>query len=303
MADEIKITVLVDNYIDIFLPSTPVVRYPTPGKESRLWGEQGLSLWIEVRKGGESLRFLYDFGRSDRVIFHNAPILDIDLHDARFLVLSHAHGDHYGGLSRVLRATPESCKLVVHPGACGIRRFVKHDDSVAGPWGLTGRLLGGFRKRVVESGSTTSVGLDTYVSGGIERRTSFEKGMPNAFLEEDGVLVPDPIADDQALFIELTGRRLVVVTGCAHAGIVNILAHAEQAFPGRSIHAVIGGFHLNNAGGEQMRETINCFKRLDVHYVAALHCTGYHAQKQLMDALKERWIPGTVGMRITLNGK
>jgi len=303
MADEIKVTVLVDNYIDIFLPSTALVRYPTPGKESRLWGEQGLSLWIEVRKGGKTLRFLYDFGRSDRVLFHNAPLLGVDLCDARFLVLSHAHGDHYGGLSRVLRSTAETCRLVVHPGACGIRRFVKHDDSVAGPWGLTGRLLRAFQKRVTASDSMTALGFDTHVSGGIERRTFFEKGMPNAFLEENGVLVPDPIADDQALFIELSGRKLVVVTGCAHAGIVNTLAHAEQVFPGRSIHAVIGGFHLNNAGDAQMRETIACFKRLNVRHVTGLHCTGYHAQKALMDALKERWMPGTVGMRITLRGE
>jgi 7,8-dihydropterin-6-yl-methyl-4-(beta-D-ribofuranosyl)aminobenzene 5'-phosphate synthase len=300
MADEIRITVLVDNYIDIFLSSTAVARYPTPGKESRLWGEQGLSLWIEVWKGSKSLRLLYDFGRGDKVLFHNAPILNIDLRSAQCLVLSHAHGDHYGGLSRALRSTPESCKLVVHPRACGIRRFVKHDDSVVGPWGLTGRLLRAFQKRVIMSGSTTALGLDTYASGGIERRTSFEKGMPNAYLEEAGVLVPDPIADDQALFIELGGQRLVVVTGCAHAGIVNTLTHAEQVFPGRTIHAVIGGFHLNNAGEAQMRETIDCFRRLNVQYIAALHCTGYHAQKALMDVFRERWIPGTVGMRITL---
>jgi 7,8-dihydropterin-6-yl-methyl-4-(beta-D-ribofuranosyl)aminobenzene 5'-phosphate synthase len=79
-----------------------------------------------------------------------------------------------------------------------------------------------------------------------------------------------------------------VLTGCAHAGIVNILKDAERLFPGRTIHTVIGGFHLNNANDTQMCETINCFKRVDVQYVAALHCTGYHAQKMLMDALKDR---------------
>ena len=303
MADRVEITVLVDNYVDIFLSSTAHAKYPTPGKASRVWGEQGLSLWVEVWDRGKVLRILYDFGRSAQVLLHNARLLDIDITTADFVVLSHAHADHYGGLSRVLKMTADSCRFVVHRGACGIKRFVKHEGSVVGPWGITKRLLKTFQPRVIMSDGLTALGYDTYVSGEIERQTDFEKGMPNAFLKERGALVHDRIADDQALFIELDPNRIVVVTGCAHAGVVNTLLHAQGLFPARTMYALVGGFHLNNADERQMGETVRYLRSLDVEYIAGLHCTGYHAQKAMMDQFKERWIPGTVGTRITLASK
>jgi 7,8-dihydropterin-6-yl-methyl-4-(beta-D-ribofuranosyl)aminobenzene 5'-phosphate synthase len=302
MADRLEITLLVDNYVDIFLPSSERVMYPSPGGGSRLWGEQGLSIWLEVREAGKALRILYDFGRSDKVLLHNARQLGVDIRTADFMVLSHAHGDHYGGLTKALRNAQASCRLVVHPAACGIKRFIKFGESTVGPWGIKKRLLSEFQSRILLSDGLTALGHGVHVSGEIERQTTFEKGMPNAFLEKDGELVRDRIADDQALFIELIGKRLVVITGCAHAGVVNTVLQAERLFPGYSIFAVLGGFHLNNANEEQMSETLKCLRRADVKYIAGVHCTGYYAQKVLMEQFRDRWIPGAVGTRITFNG-
>jgi 7,8-dihydropterin-6-yl-methyl-4-(beta-D-ribofuranosyl)aminobenzene 5'-phosphate synthase len=302
MADRLEITLLVDNYVDIFLPSAERVTYPSPGGGSRLWGEQGLSIWLKVGEAGKTLRILYDFGRTDRVLFHNAEQLGIDIGTADFMVLSHAHGDHYGGLNKALRKAQESCRLVVHPAACGIKRFIRFGESTVGPWGIKKSLLKEFQSRVLLSDGLTALGHGVHVSGEIERQAPFEKGMPNAFLEKDGELVRDKIADDQALFVELGHKRLVVITGCAHAGVVNTILHAERLFPGYSIFAVLGGFHLNNADGEQMNETVKCLRRTDVKYIAGVHCTGYYAQKFLMDQFTDRWIPGAVGARITFNG-
>jgi 7,8-dihydropterin-6-yl-methyl-4-(beta-D-ribofuranosyl)aminobenzene 5'-phosphate synthase len=95
---------------------------------------------------------------------------------------------------------------------------------------------------------------------------------------------------DQALFIELSGKRLVVMTGCAHTGVVNTVMHAERLFPGHSIFAVLGGLHLNNADEEQMSETLECLHQTDLKYVAEFHCTGYFAQKVLMDRFADRRI-------------
>lgn len=170
-----------------------------------------------------------------------------------------------------------------------------------GPWGIKNKLLKEFQSRLRLSEGPTSLGNGVYVSGEIERQTAFEKSMPNAFLEKDGELVRDVIADDQALFIKFSGKRLIAVTGCAHSGLVNTLLHAERLFPEHTIFAVLGGFHLNNADEEQMAATLNFLSRADVKYIAGLHCTGYFAQKALIDRFSERWIPGAVGARIAFD--
>ncbi len=94
MAEKIRIITVVDNYIDIFIPSIKVAYYPRPGKLSQLWAEQGLSLWIEVSDKGQTKKILYDFGRSNQVLPHNANLLGLDFRQLDSLVLSHGHIDH-----------------------------------------------------------------------------------------------------------------------------------------------------------------------------------------------------------------
>ena len=302
MADRVDITVLVDNYVDIFLPSRGVVSYPMPGGTSRLLGEQGLSLYIEVRNGRALRRILLDFGRSDKVLFHNAKILGIDVFAVDYLVLSHGHADHYGAFSKLVKRVSEKTKLVIHPAARGLTHFVRHKNGgFVGPWGIAEALLEKLDSRVTVREGRTHLGCGAYVSGSIRRRTPFERGLEGAFLMRDGKEVRDDIVDDQSLSIDVGAPGIVVITGCCHAGLVNTLIQAREAFPERPIYAAIGGFHLNGADERQMKATIDCLLELDVKYVAGLHCTGYFAQKRLMDALgQERWIPGAVGAHIGL---
>jgi len=182
MADRVEITVLVDNSIDIFLPSSDIALFPVPGKASKLWAEQGLSLWVEVSEGRKKTRILYDFGTSGQVLLHNVKILGIDLERLDFLVLSHGHADHYGGLARVLRKTDK--KLILHPEAPRRKRYVRvKDGSYAGPWKMKEDLLKEFRSRIITNAYSSDLGLGIHISGEIERKNDFEKGMPNAFME------------------------------------------------------------------------------------------------------------------------
>lgn len=300
MADKVEITVLVDNSVDIFLPSSEVAQYPGPGKASQLWAEQGLSLWIKVSEGKKKAKILYDFGRSNKVLLHNAKILGLDLEEIDFMVLSHGHVDHYGSLSKIIRKTDEECKLIVHPEAPRRKRYIRlNDGSYAGPWKMSRSLFQEFRSRIITNAHSSDLGLGLHISGEIEKRNDFEKGMPNAFMEVEKELVHDGIEDDQSLFIELEGKGVIVLTGCCHAGVVNTLSSAQRMFPGQRIYALIGGFHLNNVKEIQMKKTLEFLLQLDLRYVSGMHCTGYYAQKVLMEKFQGQWIPSTVGAKIT----
>lgn len=303
MAERIEITVLVDNYIDIFIPSTEVATYPVPGKASQLWAEQGLSLWIEVYDKGTTKKILYDFGRSNQVLPHNAELLELDFGQLDFLVLSHGHVDHYGSLLHVLERSGEPCKLILHPSAYGSKRYIRRPNGTyVGPWEMESRVFSQFGSRIEPKSDPSNLGLGIHVSGEVPKKTDFEPGMPNAFVEVDDELVHDKILDDQGIFIELEGRGVVVLTGCCHAGVVNTLLYTQTMFPKKRIYALVGGFHLNNADKTQMESTINHISKLQVEYISGLHCTGYYAQRILMDKFKDRWIPITVGARFSFVG-
>lgn len=300
MPERVEVTVLVDNYIDIFIPSTEVAAYPVPGNGSMLWAEQGLSLWVEVWNQGETYRLLYDFGRSEDVPLRNAQLLGLDFSRLDAMALSHGHIDHYGCLLPVLRKTKQECSLFCHPKACGQKRFVlKRDGTYAGPWEIDKKVFDQFGSRIETGAGPATIMPGVHLSGQIERVTDFEPGMANAFVEIEGKRIHDDIEDDQAIFIELGDERLVVLTGCCHAGSVNTLEQARKQFPKRKVHAFLGGLHLNSAGEMQMKKTMEYISRAGIEHMAAFHCTGYYAQRILMEKFRDQWIPATVGAKMT----
>ncbi len=299
MADRVDIAVVVDNYIDIFLPSTDRASYPTPGEGSRLLGEQGLSLWVDIHKGGEVTRILYDFGRSSATFFHNLQILDLDLATRDYLVVSHAHGDHFGALRQVLARTGEGRTLIVHEKALGVKKYARTPGGgYAGPWEIKRGVVEAWAGTLVANDGPFYIRPDIALSGEIERRTDFEPGMAAACVKVGSVFMHDTIPEDQALFVDMEGTGLVVITGCCHAGLVNTIMKALELFPGKGIYAIIGGFHLNNADERQMEETTAYLSRLGISYIAPLHCTGYYASRRLMERFRDQWIPTTVGARM-----
>lgn len=294
---------LVDNYVDIFLPSEDIARYPIAGKSSQLLAEQGLSVLIEAFDDSRSVKVLYDFGRSVNVLKHNMDLLDVDTDKLDYLVLSHGHVDHYGSLEKMLATTPDKCRLILHPNAYGRKRFIRvKEDTYAGPWKIEDHVIKTFHSRISESIDKTELGCGIYVSGQIDRIVEFEKGTPNAFVESDRGLVHDEIMDDQSIFVEIEGRGILVLTGCCHAGLINTILAAEKSFPWKRVFAVVGGLHLNNAGEEQMQETIKGLKERQITYLSAIHCTGYYASMWLMEEFRNEWIPGTVGATFTFQG-
>ncbi|MBN1507781.1 MAG: MBL fold metallo-hydrolase [Sedimentisphaerales bacterium] len=280
MVNQLTITILVDN---------------TPNRDAPgLVCEHGWSAWIEA----DGHRVLLDAGASDLVL-RNAAALGVPLSEAETIVLSHGHYDHTGGLATVLAAAPGAA-VYLHPAALG-EHFSNHPGKGPRAIGLpqpSAAALAG--RRVVRTEGPTEIAPGVHVTGAVPRRTDFED-VGGPFFLDAAAAQPDPIEDDQAVWID-TPRGAVVVLGCAHAGIVNTLDHVTNLTGGGRIHAVLGGTHLVSASAQRLQRTADALRRFGVKLLAPCHCTGAAAMDFLQDEFPRTFLQCTVGTRLTFGG-
>jgi len=256
-----------------------------------LLGEHGLSLWIET----PDTCVLFDTGQG-LVLPRNAETLGVDLECLDTVVLSHGHCDHTGGLPFALSQAPQA-RLFLHPSALA-SRFSRH-AGIPREIGMPahGRTaVGDRRTSITWTTGPTAVAPGVFVTGPIPRRSGFEDTGGPFFLDAEGT-VPDPIEDDQALWIETPGG-IIVLLGCAHSGVVNTLDHIRERIGPKPIRAMVGGLHLGSATDERMAETLAALSRLELEALWPCHCTGATATAQLMAAFGARCRPCGVGTKI-----
>lgn len=308
--DRIEVLTLMDNYSDLLLKNTDIVTRPSSSKgedtlTDTLVAEHGLSLWITANKGSETEKILFDTGYSQIGVLHNMEFLGIAAEGIRTIVLSHFHMDHTGSLYPILERELKPVTLVVHPDAFVFPRYIERDDGEKRRFPRTLVRDDLVREKVQILESKTPVLIadgKVLVSGEVERTTTFEKGLPNAFMERDGHLEPDPIADDQALILNLKNKGLVVISGCSHAGIINTVLYARKITGVEKVHAVMGGFHLSGPFFEQIiEETIREMKDIDPDVIVPMHCTGWEAVHRFSKALPSSFVLNSVGTKITLS--
>jgi 7,8-dihydropterin-6-yl-methyl-4-(beta-D-ribofuranosyl)aminobenzene 5'-phosphate synthase len=270
-----SVTILVDNQAGVGLV-----------------GEHGLSILIEA----DGLRILFDTGQGV-ALPSNVRALDAVLSRIDNLVLSHGHYDHTGGLPQVLQNAPNA-KVYCHPGVVHLRYAVRNGDpkpihmphpSIAIIDKLSSDRLCWVQKPL-------RLSADIGITGPIPRRTGYEDtGGP--FYLDPQARRPDPIDDDQALWIR-TPTGLIVCVGCSHAGIVNTLKYVRRLNDGLRIRAVIGGFHLIDAGRARIEKTLAALRQMAVDRLVPCHCTGASATAALQAALGKTTTPGEAGMKI-----
>jgi 7,8-dihydropterin-6-yl-methyl-4-(beta-D-ribofuranosyl)aminobenzene 5'-phosphate synthase len=251
----------------------------------------GHGLAFHIQTGDRSL--LFDTGPGD-LVQRNATTLSLPLDRIDAVVLSHGHYDHTGGLACVLNAAP-SARVFLHPAATAprFRRNPQGEVRFIGMSAASAEALRSHRGSVVETRGWTEVLPGAFVTGSIPRTTDCEDAGDPFFLDA-GCHQPDPLNDDQALVLD-AGPGLVVVLGCAHAGVINTLDHIRQLTCGKLIRAVIGGFHLGSADGERIHRTVARLGELNVDCLVPLHCTGWPATLALGQAFPKSLKPGGVG--------
>ncbi len=260
-------------------------------------GEHGFSAFIETDRGN----YLFDTGRGYSVV-KNSLELNKDLRTIRKIFLSHGHYDHTGGLPEVLRLRGK-IDVHAHPHAFLDRIHMDEEDGKE-----IKRFVGiPFKRSYLESLGANfvlnkgffEVEEGIFLTGEVPRKTSFEKPDPKLFTETDGKMNPDVFSDDQSLILN-TRRGLLVILGCAHSGVINILNHIIDKTGKDRFYAILGGTHLDFLAQEQLEESIKSFKKMHIERIGASHCTGMRGASRLHQEFGDRFFYGHVGSTLDI---
>lgn len=320
--DSAEIQILVDNVTDSLSSVPSFVETEMAGlgrRRGTAWvlggaclccAAHGLSCLLTLRSGDNTRTVLFDTGPEDRTFEQNVSRLGVDLGPVEAMVLSHGHWDHAGAMLRALQLVRDrnggrEVPCFMHPDMFRSRSAKMPDGSfrpmedVPSEAALTAH--GG---RVVSTREAQSIaGGTVFVSGEIPRRSGFEVGMPGQHrrtLDGKGWELDELLVDERFIAFHVRGKGLVVLTACSHAGVINVLAHARDCFPGVKLHAVLGGLHLSGTNERIIPQTVSALRGFDLDVIAAGHCTGWRAMTALANEFGDSTLaPLAVGKRMS----
>jgi 7,8-dihydropterin-6-yl-methyl-4-(beta-D-ribofuranosyl)aminobenzene 5'-phosphate synthase len=312
----VSITVLVDNRADLIVKSTETVKY---FDDEPLLAEHGFSALIDLKNA--DMRILWDAGISETALLENMRLMEIDPKSITKIAVSHGHGDHTGAMTAVLKAMevwpPEGRKwepdatieemrryaaghrvpLIAHPAAFRETWSIDDDGIKYGPffgppraeWEAAGA-------EIVLSEGSYQLGPGCWTTGMVPRLSFETSGIPTKMYYRDGdTFAQHFIEDDQAIVINVKDKGLVVLSGCAHSGIVNTVRYAQAISGVDTVWAILGGFHLARTSDGDIQRTIEAIKQLTPKMIVPSHCTGFKAISRFSAQMPEEFVLGLVG--------
>ena len=306
--DKVEILTLQDNYIEMTATdNSAVIARATLLKDGEfrasILAEHGLSAIVKTTLGDKTKTMLFDFGFSENGAAQNAANLGVDMTEVEAVALSHGHLDHIGGMEKLTALIGKrDIPLVVHPSVFKTPRYVKlgEEFKINFPK-LTREMVKKAGLSAVESDKPYPL-LDNTVLflGEIPKQTDFEKGLPLAHCQKDGKEVWDAMEDDTSIVMNLKDKGLVILSGCAHAGIVNTV-HCAMAVTGiDKVHVIMGGFHLSGPFFEPIIDrTTEELKEIHPAFIIPTHCTGRKAIMAMEKQMPEQFILNMAGTKLT----
>lgn len=310
--DQIEILTLQDNFIDLASQDgNEMVQRAMPLKEmafaNSIKAEHGFSTMVTVSADNNQHTLLFDFGFSSTGAYENSQRLNQDLSQVEILALSHGHMDHAGGFKTIVKhIDKKDLSLVLHPAAFKKNRVNKitEDFKVQMPM-LTKEEIQNAGVELIETVEPYPIfDKNLFFLGQIPKTNDFEKGSASFYYEENGEEKWDPLDDDSAIVAHLKGKGLVILTGCAHSGIINTVKYAQKITGIDKIHVIMGGFHLTGMEFKPIIEqTVNTLKDLNPDFIVPTHCTGRKAMTKIEIEMEEKYLLNMAGTRMVFKGE
>ncbi|MEM2917474.1 MAG: MBL fold metallo-hydrolase [Candidatus Bathyarchaeia archaeon] len=308
--ENVEILSLMDNTLD-FLSTIPRKEVLTVQKwvrkqKGEKWveknfrlpfAEHGFSMLIRIFDKSKTHTILFDTGISPKGVVKNAQGMGAGLSEVESIIISHGHIDHFGGLIEVVKAIDkQDLPIIVHKDVFKTRgkedngKVRKYPDFPKESQVKPARYVKIKQPHLIAQNAAAA-------TGEIPRKTSWEKGYSKHRVFVEGGWQPEPwIWDDQALVINVKNKGIIVITGCAHAGIINTINYAQKIAQTETVYAIFGGFHL--AGEEfepRIKETVEALKQFNPKLVAPSHCTGWKAIHAIAEAFPKAFVWNSVG--------
>ncbi|MFX1384712.1 MAG: MBL fold metallo-hydrolase [Promethearchaeota archaeon] len=307
----LMLKILTTNTVDVTLSTEERFkgRVIQPQSEAvNVVGEHGLAVLIKIFDENLTHNYLFDTGGLQSTIINNSQVFKVNLNDIDKVILSHGHYDHFGGLENVFPQLKKGCEMYLNP-ECYYQThqivlkegqettlvelsksleklvengtIIKHRKYPLLNKNLIAKLSMKYNIKLVESRKPQILNKGIITSGVIEIFDDNEVTKGRYVSDEMNQFKKYKARDETSIYINVKEKGLVILTGCAHSGIVNTIKHAQKLTGIKKIYALIGGFHKANASIEDIEETIKFIVKLNPTVTCGMHCTGFEFNKRM----------------------